>query len=151
MDVNFDEELPFWKRKSLSDMDGEEWEQLCDGCGRCCMLKLEEEETEEIFLTRLACRLLDLKTCRCSDYANRHERVPDCLSFDVKMVSELSWLPVTCAYRLVHEGKELEWWHPLVSGDPATVHEAGISVRDWAIPETRKRANALHRYLVLEE
>ncbi len=144
-------EEPFWRVKKLEDMSREEWEALCDGCGRCCMLKLEDEDTNEIYLTRLACRLLDIGKCRCRDYENRHRRVPDCLSLDAAMVRELTWLPETCAYRMVSEGRELAWWHPLVSGSPETVHEAGISVRDWAMPETDERAEELHKYLVVED
>ena len=144
-------EAPFWKRKTLAEMSQEEWESLCDGCGRCCMLKLEDEDDGQIYLTRLACKMLDLGKCRCKDYENRHTRVPDCLSFDEKMVRELSWLPGSCAYRMINEGRELAWWHPLVSGDPDTVHAAGISVRDWAIAESPAKARALHKYLVLIE
>lgn len=142
---------PYWREKRLDEMSHREWEQLCDGCGRCCMLKLEDEDTEEIYLTRLSCKLLDIGQCRCTDYDNRHQKVPDCLSLTPKMVRELSWLPDTCAYRLVNEGQDLAWWHPLVSGRAETVHEAGISVRDWAMPETAARAEALHKYLVIED
>ncbi len=144
-------EVPFWRRKRLDELTRDEWEQLCDGCGRCCMLKLEDEDTGEIYLTRLACKLLDIGKCRCRDYPNRHDRVPDCLQLNEEMVRSLTWLPSTCAYRLVGEGKDLAWWHPLVSGDPSTVHVAGVSVRDWAMPETAARAEELHRYLVIDD
>ncbi len=150
-DSEDDGNQPYWRRKLLDQMNRREWEQLCDGCGRCCMLKLEDEDTDEIFLTRLSCKLLDIGQCRCTDYDNRHQKVPDCLSLTPKMVRELSWLPDTCAYRLVDEGQDLAWWHPLVSGRAETVHEAGISVRDWAMPETAARAEALHKYLVIED
>ncbi len=100
------------------------------------MLKLEDEDTGGIYLTQLACRLLDTTTCRCSDYAARHQRVPDCISLDPNEAKNLSWLPETCGYRRVAEGRDLDWWHPLVSGDPETVHAAGISVQSWARPET---------------
>ncbi|MGI9475243.1 MAG: YcgN family cysteine cluster protein [Hyphomicrobiaceae bacterium] len=142
---------PYWQRKRLDELTHREWEQLCDGCGRCCMLKLEDEDTDEIYLTRLSCKLLDIGQCRCTDYNNRHKRVPDCLSLTPEMVQELSWLPETCAYRLVSEGRDLAWWHPLVSGSAETVHAAGISVRDWAMPETAARAEELYKYLVIEE
>ncbi len=145
------EPVPFWEAKRLDEMTHAEWEALCDGCGRCCMLKLEDEDTGDVYLTRLACKLLDIGICSCTDYARRHEKVPDCLSLTPKMVQELSWLPDTCAYRLVDEGRPLAWWHPLVSGSPSSVHEAGISVRDWAMAETDARASLLHRYIVVEE
>ncbi len=143
-------DLPYWRRKSLFEMSPAEWENLCDGCGRCCMLKLEDEDSGEIYMTRLACKLLAIGSCRCSDYANRHDKVPDCLRFTPDMVAELGWLPETCAYRLVHEGKNLAWWHPLVSGDPETVHQAGISVRAFAMPETPSRSERLHEYIIVE-
>jgi uncharacterized cysteine cluster protein YcgN (CxxCxxCC family) len=120
---------PFWRRKTLREMTDAEWESLCDGCGRCCLVKLEEEETEKIYFTDVGCQLLDCDTCRCSDYPNRQARVSDCVRLTPDVVEEIGWLPPTCAYRLLAEGKDLPWWHPLVSGDPATVHAAGISIR----------------------
>ena len=120
---------PFWKNRSLFELTSEEWESLCDGCGKCCLSKLEEEDTGEIYWTSVACRLLDCESCRCSDYANRQARVSDCISLTPETVGTLAWLPSTCAYRLIYEGRDLFWWHPLVSGDPETVHEAGISMR----------------------
>ena len=145
------DELPFWRRKRLDEMTATEWEALCDGCGRCCMLKLEDEDTGDIHLTRLSCKLLNIGECRCAHYGTRHDKVPDCLALNSDMVRELSWLPPTCAYRLVEQGQDLAWWHPLVSGSVDTVHEAGISVRDWAIPETKARADKLYKYLVAED
>ena len=141
---------PFWKVKQLADMSTEEWELLCDGCGRCCMLKLEDEDTDQIYMTRIACKLLDIGKCSCKDYSNRHQKVPDCLQLTVELVESLSWLPDTCAYRLIHEGQDLAWWHPLVSGDPHSVHQAGVSVRTWAMTETPTRADELHRYIIVE-
>jgi hypothetical protein len=111
-------------------------------------LKLEEEETGAVHLTRLSCRLLDIGSCRCSDYPRRHQRVADCVAIDAGKVRALDWLPATCAYRRVAEGRDLAWWHPLVSGSRETVHEAGISVRSWARSEATVSENALHRYII---
>lgn len=126
---------PFWKTKPLSDMTLEEWESLCDGCGRCCLNKLEDEDTGQYLYTRAACKLLDLETCRCTDYPNRQAKVPDCVALTPQNVGSLGWLPATCAYRLLDEGKNLQWWHPLVSGRLETVAEAGISVTGEAYSE----------------
>lgn len=127
----------FWRGKTLAELTPTQWESLCDGCGKCCLVKLVDDETDELQYTRVACELLDIGSCRCSNYENRHQVVPDCIQLDPGAIDELEWLPATCAYRLVGEGKELAWWHPLVSGDPQTVHQAGISVRSWAISETK--------------
>lgn len=131
------DDLPFWKSKTLHEMTLAEWESLCDGCGRCCLIKLEDEDTGEIVHTRVSCALLNLRTCRCRDYGKRHVRVPDCVSLTPDRARDLEWLPDTCAYRLVARGEDLAWWHPLVSGSADTVHEAGISVREYAINEKR--------------
>ena len=120
---------PFWQVKTLEQMTPTEWESLCDGCGRCCLNKLEDEDTGKIFYTDVGCRLFDEKTCRCKDYVNRQATVEDCLQLTPEVVPITPWLPPTCGYRLVSEGKDLYWWHPLVSGDPETVHIAGVSVR----------------------
>jgi uncharacterized protein len=121
--------LPFWKTKTLAEMSAAEWESLCDGCGKCCLSKIEDEDTAEIFYTSVICRLFDEGTCRCTDYANRSIKVPDCVTLDVENITELSWLPKTCAYQLVMDGKDLYPWHHLVCGDPEEVHRRGISVR----------------------
>ena len=126
---------PFWQTKTLAEMNKREWEALCDGCARCCLNKLENDGTGEIQYTDVACRLLDIDACRCVSYDDRKRFVPDCQILNSKNVKRLSWLPMTCAYRLIDEGKELYWWHPLVSGDPETVHEAGISVRGRVVSE----------------
>ncbi len=129
-------DAPFWKRKSLAEMTPDEWESLCDGCARCCLLKLEDQDTGEIEHTDVACRLLDLQSCRCTSYRRRSRLVPSCIRLSPERLAGLEWMPSTCAYRLLHEGKDLPWWHPLVSGDRRTVHQAGISVRHRVISET---------------
>jgi uncharacterized cysteine cluster protein YcgN (CxxCxxCC family) len=144
------EERPFWETKRLEHMSPEEWDSLCDGCGQCCLNKVEEEDTGKIYLTRLSCRLLDLNSCRCKDYENRFARMPDCLSIDIKAVKKLKWLPESCAYRRVNEGRGLAWWHPLVSGDPETVHQAGVSVRGWARSEKGVPEDEIARYIIGE-
>ena len=122
-------EKPFWRTKTLDEMSAAEWESLCDGCGRCCLLKLQDEENDRIFYTDVSCRLLDCGSCRCTDYPGRAAIVPDCVRLTPRTVEEIGWLPATCGYRLVRDGEDLAWWHPLVSGSPDTVHEAGVSVR----------------------
>lgn len=130
------DEVPFWRRKSLAEMTKAEWESLCDGCGKCCLLKLEDEDTGEVDYTDVACRLLDLDTCRCTNYRRRAELVPQCVVLSPERLERLSWMPSTCAYRLLYEGKDLPWWHPLVSGDRSTVHLAAASVRHRVLSET---------------
>jgi uncharacterized protein len=120
---------PFWKTKTLAQMTRAEWESLCDGCARCCLNKLREEDSDKLYFTDVGCRLLDGETCRCRDYANRRDRVDDCVKLTPKALPTIDWLPPSCAYRLVAEGKDLYWWHHLVSGDRDTVHVAGVSVR----------------------
>ncbi len=119
---------PFWKTKRLDQMSPEEWESLCDGCAKCCLLKLEDEDTGEIAYTRLHCTLLDAETCRCSDYPNRKKRVPDCVKLTPDKIQEIGWMPRTCAYRLVAEGRDLPDWHHLICGDPERIHREGHSI-----------------------
>ena len=125
----------YWKRESLSEMSKEEWEGLCDGCALCCMHKVEDEDTGEVFYTDVACRLLDLDTCKCTDYANRAKIVAECFVLSPDEPGMFAWLPASCAYRLVANGQDLPDWHPLISGDPDTVHEAGISTKGKAVSE----------------
>ncbi|MFK8083704.1 MAG: YcgN family cysteine cluster protein [Granulosicoccus sp.] len=141
-------EQPFWEVKSLDDMSDAEWESLCDGCGRCCMNKLEDEDTGEVVFTRVACKLLDTRTCRCSDYADRFTHVPDCLTVKPLDKQKLSWLPETCAYRLLSEGRALENWHPLVSGSMETVQQAGISMGHLCVSETNVPAEEFFSHIV---
>ena len=126
---------PFWKSKKMTEMTAAEWESLCDGCGRCCLNKLEDEDTGEILYTDVACRLLDLETCRCVSYADRTRFVPDCRRLTPQNVGFIEWLPLTCGYRLVAEGRDLYDWHPLISGDPASVERAGMSVKGRVVSE----------------
>ena len=127
-------------------MTRQEWESLCDGCGRCCLLKLEDVDSGHIDFTNVACRLLDLGSCRCTRYSERKRFVPDCVVLTPGNIEQISWMPATCAYRLIAEGRELYWWHPLVSGSTETVHSAGVSVRGRAISE--KRAGDLEDHIV---
>ncbi len=129
MSRDVDPEQPFWLEKTLEEMSASEWESLCDGCGRCCLIKLEDDETGQVHYTDVGCRLLDCASCRCSDYAHRQERVPDCVRLTPAIVRSIGWLPPTCGYRLVAEGRDLASWHPLKSGTRDSVHRAGISVR----------------------
>jgi uncharacterized cysteine cluster protein YcgN (CxxCxxCC family) len=137
---------PFWVVKTLAEMSVAEWESLCDGCGRCCLHKLRDEDTDALAYTNVSCRLLDGASCRCSDYARRQERVPDCVSLTPAALADIDWLPPSCAYRRVAEGRGLAWWHPLVSGSPDTVHEAGVSVRGRVVNE--RVAGALEDHVV---
>ncbi|NEX47507.1 YcgN family cysteine cluster protein [Pseudotabrizicola algicola] len=126
----------FWETVPLTKMTPQEWEALCDGCGKCCLNKIEYEDTGEVEYTRIACRLLDGDTCRCKHYPTRKQYVPDCVQLSPKTLPKIAyWMPRTCAYRLLFEGKTLPEWHPLITGDPESTHTAGASVRGWTIPE----------------
>lgn len=129
--------IPFWQRKRLHEMSPREWEALCDGCGKCCLVKLEDEDSGEVYHTDLVCRYMDEATCQCSVYSTRRAKVPGCTVLTPDTVDDYRWLPYTCAYRTLAEHRPLPDWHPLVSGDPDTVHEAGVSVRHKTIPEDR--------------
>ena len=126
----------FWERYPLEELSPAEWEALCDGCGKCCLNKLEDEETGEVELTRVACRLFDDGTCRCAQYEIRKQFVPECVQLTPTTLPDAAyWMPRTCAYRLLHEGKPLYPWHPLLTGDPQSVHDAGVSAQDLTVPE----------------
>lgn len=127
--------MKFWETKSLQDMTHQEWESLCDNCGKCCLHKLEDEDTGEIFFTSVVCNLIDLEHCRCTHYEDRCRLVPECIDLKQHDFAEYTWLPSTCAYRLLIDQKPLPDWHPLISGTPESVHEAGISIRSYAMKE----------------
>ncbi len=128
--------MSFWETKKLAEMTAEEWESLCDNCGKCCLHKLEDEDTGKIAFTRVACRLINLNTCRCTRYNERTKLVAECLDIRKLDVEKYNWLPSTCAYRLLNEGKELPSWHPLLSGSTASVKRAGVSISSYAIKES---------------
>jgi len=138
---------PFWEEKTLDEMTPEEWESLCDGCGQCCLYKIEDEDTAELFNTSVCCHLFDPQAGCCSDYTGRKEKVPACHILTPAKVASLPWLPETCAYRLIHEGRLLYPWHPLRSGDPESVHRAGVSVRGRPLTPSN-RAGGLADYVV---
>ncbi len=146
--MNDRETEPFWRRKTLEELDAAEWESLCDGCGRCCLNKLEDWDTGEIAWTNVGCRLLDCQSASCRSYPNRREIVPDCVPLDAATVRTITWLPPNCGYRLVAEGRDLYWWHHLVSGDRDTVHQAGISVRGRTISEEGLEPEDLEDHIV---
>ena len=128
--------MSFWKTKKLSEMTVQEWESLCDGCGKCCLNKLEDEDTGELYWTSVACDLIDLGTCRCTRYSERTRLVPECLDLKQHAFAEFNWLPATCAYRLLTDGEDLPDWHPLVSGNADSVHDAGVSISSYAMKES---------------
>jgi uncharacterized cysteine cluster protein YcgN (CxxCxxCC family) len=128
---------PFWESKTLKQMSKPEWESLCDGCARCCLHKLEDEDTDEVYYTDVHCRYMDKNDCSCTVYQTRNEKVPECIWLTPEQAHSFHWLPDTCAYRLVAEGKPLYDWHPLISGDPETVHKSGISLQGKGIPDDK--------------
>ena len=135
---------PFWKARPLGQMSEDEWESLCDGCARCCMVKLEDEDSGEIANTRIACRLLDTQTCRCRDYSNRLREVPDCQQIRTLEAAQYHWLPPSCAYRRLAEGRDLASWHPLLSGSASTVVQSGVSMSGRCISEQYVSLEALY-------
>lgn len=142
----------FWEVVPLDEMTSAEWEALCDGCGRCCALKLEDADTGEVHYTDVACRLFDPETCRCGNYAHRKHLVPGCVELTPRRLPRVAdWLPRSCAYRLLHEGRTLEAWHPLVSGDPDSVHRAGMSLRGRVVPEYEVFEDELEDHIIDED
>jgi len=142
------EDKPFWNKKTLGEMSPKEWESLCDGCGRCCLHKLEDEDSGALYYTNIACHLLDSHTCRCRHYMERQSRVPDCLVITPEQIDKINWLPTSCAYRRLANGQSLEWWHPLVSGNPETVHQARVSVRGRALSEDDTSKEDLEDHII---
>lgn len=138
----------FWESKSLAEMSRDEWESLCDGCARCCLIKLEDEDDGSIHYTNVVCDLLDEETCRCTKYAERSVHVPECVVVKPELIEQLHWMPPTCAYRLLWEGKPLPEWHPLVTGDPDSVHLAGISVRGWVFKQSTVEEQELEDHII---
>jgi uncharacterized cysteine cluster protein YcgN (CxxCxxCC family) len=141
---------PFYETKSLREMTSQEWESLCDGCGKCCVVLLQDADDDTVHRTNVACKLLDLEAVRCSDYANRHTRVPSCVRLTPDNIADLDWMPDTCAYRLLNEGAPLPDWHPLKSGDPASVERAGVSVKGGLVSETEIDDGDLEDHIVEE-
>ena len=145
-------EMPkFWEIKPLKEITGEEWESLCDGCGLCCLHKYIESKSGKILYTCIVCRYFDNERCRCTDYANRSRNVSNCIRLTPENVKSLDFLPATCAYRLLSAGEDLKWWHPLVSGSKDSVHEAGISIKDKAVPEQSIYWDEWEHYVMREE
>ncbi len=141
----------FWEKVPMEEMTREEWEALCDGCGNCCLIKLEDEETGNFLFTNVSCRLLDTKTCQCGNYALRKQIVKDCVILKPDNIETIAeWMPATCAYRLLFEGDPLPAWHPLLTGDEESVVKAGASVKDWAIPEYDVDMDDIEDYIVGE-
>ena len=138
----------FWKNRPLADLNPQEWEALCDGCGRCCLVKLEDFDSNEVYFTSIACELLDTENSRCQNYSQRFQKVADCVQLGADNVESINWLPATCAYRLRHEGEPLPEWHPLVSGNPESVREAGISVSGRVVSEAYVHPDSIEEHIV---
>lgn len=143
-----DQSQQFWQQKSLRELNKEEWESLCDGCAKCCLIKLQDEDTDEVAYTNVACQYMDYNNCQCTEYQERNTLVPNCVWLKPEMVDEFFWLPTTCAYRLVSESKDLPDWHPLISGDKDSVHRAEISIKDRAYNENDIHPDELEEYII---
>jgi len=142
------DETKFWETKSLEEMSNSEWESLCDGCGRCCLVKLQDEDSNKIYLTNVACKLLDLETCRCSDYSNRLSAVPMCMNLKIDLPAMVNYLPEFCAYRLLYEGKPLEGWHPLLSSISDSTQDAGVAVSEFAVSESAIHPEQMQEHII---
>ncbi len=140
----------FWKMKSLQQMTADEWELLCDGCGLCCLVKIEDEDTAEVFNTSVSCHQLDIEKCTCRDYKNRLKKVAMCMQITVDNLPQLHWLPESCAYKRLHNNKPLPLWHPLISNDKNAVHQAGISAKWFAVSEKFIHPEQLHEFVINE-
>ena len=141
-------EQPFWQHKKLTEMSAVEWESLCDGCGKCCLHKLQDEDTDELVFTSISCRYLDSETCRCQVYSKRKRLVPECLTLSATDLGSLKWLPSSCAYRLLHEGHDLPYWHPLVCGERQTLHLDQMSVKNKVISEDQVAEEDWEDYII---
>ena len=141
----------FWEIKTLEQMSPDEWESLCDGCGLCCLVKIEDEESDEVFNTTVSCRQLDIETCRCGDYKNRLSDVPMCTQLTLENLPYLSWLPETCAYKRLYSGLSLPLWHYLITNDKDSVHDAGISAKWFALSEEYIHPDQLNDFLIFPD
>ncbi|MDT8878575.1 YcgN family cysteine cluster protein [Halomonas saccharevitans] len=138
----------FWERFDLQELTDEEWEALCDGCGQCCLLKFQDEESGDLAVLNVACELLDIQSCRCSDYDNRFEKVPDCTQLTPERIDDFRWLPKSCAYRRVAEGRKLAAWHPLIAGGSERMHRKGVSVRSFAVSQREVPEEELEEHII---
>lgn len=141
-------DAPFWQEKQLKEMDSSEWESLCDGCARCCLYKLEDEGTADVFYTSIVCCYLEEESCLCTDYANRNVNVPNCVQLNIENIDKFRWLPDTCAYRLLSEKKDLAWWHPLIAGEREAIREAGITITGKVIDERYVHPEGHDEYII---
>ena len=141
-------ELPFWKTKTLEEMTQDEWESLCDGCAKCCLHKLQDEETEEVYYTKVACRYLEEDSCHCSVYQTREQYVPECLWVTPEIARQEQWLPATCAYRLLAQGEDLPHWHPLVAGNDKQMVQVGISIKGRFLSEEFVHPDGLDEHII---
>ncbi len=143
-----DQSQAFWQQKTLQEMTQQEWESLCDGCAKCCLVKLQDEDTDEVAYTNVVCQYSEPDSCQCTEYQQRNKLVPHCVWLKPEMVDEFFWLPATCAYRLIAEGKDLEQWHPLISGDANSVHESGNSIKDKVFSEANIHPDDVEEYII---